>query len=243
MIRSLFIIAAASLVLAIVCLAGAAAIGGQEITRNGWKISGDGWSLVEGDFNWESSSENIVTREIAWEGGEVLTFDLSARVIYAQGDEPSITVAGPAGVVDRVTFADGRFDLEQGTRTGRRSRPRITIVAPAVTRFTLNGSQDLEIRDYDQPTLALAVSGSGDIEGYGRTDALTVTIDGSGDVDLKGLPSTDAVIEINGSGDVEAAPSGQADVTIRGSGDVDLTTRPARLNSQVMGSGRVRQAD
>ena len=174
MIRSLFIIAAASLVLAIVCLAGAAAIGGQEVTRNGWKISGDGWSLVEGDFNWESSSEDIVTREIAWEGGEVLTFDLSARVIYAQGDEPSITVAGPAGVVDRVTFADGRFDLEQGTRTGRRSRPRITIVAPAVTRFTLNGSQDLEIRDYDQPTLALAVSGSGDIEGYGRTDALTV---------------------------------------------------------------------
>ncbi len=243
MIRSLFIIAAASLVLTIVCLAGAAAIGGQEVARDGWKISGDGWSLGEGDFNWESSDENIVTREIAWEGGEALTFDLSARVIYAQGDEPSITVAGPAEVVDRVTFADGRFDMEEGTRTGRHSRPRITIVAPAVTRFTLNGSQDLEIRDYDQPTLALAVSGSGDIEGYGRTEALTVTIDGSGDVDLEGLPSTDAVIEINGSGDVEAAPSGQADVTIRGSGDVDLATRPARLNSQVMGSGRVSQAD
>ena len=161
MIRSLFIIAGAALVLTIICLGGAAAIGGREVARDGWMISGDGWSLAEGDFNWESSDENIVTREIAWEGGEALTFDLSARVIYAQGAEPSITVAGPSEVVDRVTFADGRFDLEQGARTGRHSRPRITIVAPAVTRFTLNGSQDLEIRDYDQPTLALAVSGSG----------------------------------------------------------------------------------
>ncbi|MFN3536174.1 MAG: GIN domain-containing protein [Brevundimonas sp.] len=243
MIRSLFIIAAAGLVLTIVCLAGAAAIGGREITRDGWTISGDGWSLVQSDFEWDSSDETTVTREIAWDGGEALTFDLPARVIYAQGDAPSITVAGPAGVVDRVTFVDGRFDLEEGTRTGQHSRPRITIVAPAVSRFTLNGSQNLEIRDYDQPELVLAVSGSGDVEGYGRTETLTVTIDGSGDLDLKGLPSTDAVIEINGSGDVEAAPSGQADVTIRGSGDVDLTTRPARLNSHILGSGRVRQAD
>ena len=243
MIRSLFIIAGASLVLAIVCLAGAAAVGGQEIARDGWKISGDEWSLAEGDFNWESSDENIVTREIAWEGGEALAFDLSARVIYAQGDEPSITVAGPSEVVERVTFADGRFDLQDGVRTERRSRPRITIVAPAVTRFTLNGSQDLEIRDYDQPTLALAVSGSGDVEGYGRTETLTVTVDGSGDVDLEGLPSSDAVIEINGSGGVEAAPVRLAEVSIRGPGDVDLSPRPQRLTSQVSGSGEVSQAD
>ncbi|MEH6664998.1 MAG: DUF2807 domain-containing protein [Brevundimonas sp.] len=243
MIRSLFIIAAASLVLTIVCLGAAAAIGGREITRDGWMISGDDWSLVEGDFNRDSPDEDIVTREIAWEGGEALTFDLSARVIYAQGETPSITVEGPAEVVDRVTFAEGRFGLEEGERTGRRSRPRITVMAPAVRQFTLNGSQDLEIRDYDQPTLTLAVSGSGEIEGYGRTESLTVTIDGSGDVDLESLPSTDAVIEINGSGGVAAAPSGQADVTIRGSGDVDLTTRPARLISQVSGSGSVNQAD
>ena len=87
------------------------------------------------------------------------------------------------------------------------------------------------------------MSGSGDVEGYGRTETLTVTIDGSGDVDLEGLPSTDAVIEINGSGGVEAAPTGQAEVTIRGSGDVDLSTRPQRLISQVSGSGSVSQAD
>lgn len=241
MIRSLFIIAAASLVLTIVCLGGAAAIGGREVARDGWNITGDGWTIVQSDFEWEMSDETVVTREIAWEGGEALTFDLSARVIYAQGDETSVTVTGPSEVVDRVTFVDGRFDLEDGA--GRHSRPRITIVAPAVTRFTLNGSQDLEIRDYDQPTLDLAVSGSGDVEGYGRADALTVTIDGSGDVDLEGLPSTDAVIEINGSGGVEAAPTGAADVTIRGSGDVDLATRPQRLTSQVSGSGRVSQAD
>lgn len=243
MIRSLFIIAAAALVLTIVCLGGAAAIGGREVARNGWNISGDGWTIVQGDFEWDAADEDIVTREIAWDGGEALTFDLSARVIYAQGDQPSITVAGPSDVVDRVTFEGGRFTLEEGARSGRHSRPRITIVAPAVSTFTLNGSQDLEIRDYDQPTLALAVSGSGDVEGYGRTETLTVTIDGSGDVDLEGLPSTDAVIEINGSGGVEAAPTGQADVTIRGSGDVDLTTRPQRLISQVSGSGGVSQAD
>lgn len=243
MIRSLFIIAAAGLVLTIVCLGGAAAIGGREIARDGWRISGDGWSLVQGDFNWDAADEDVVTRQIAWAGGEALSFDLAARIIYAQGETPSISLTGPSEVVERVTFADGRFGLDDGARTGRHSRPRITVVAPAVTRFVLNGSQDLEIRDYDQPTLDLIVSGSGEVEGFGRTETLTVRVDGSGDVDLDSLSAVDAVIEVNGSGDVGAAPTGQADVTIRGSGDVSLATRPQRLNSQVAGSGRVRQTD
>lgn len=243
MIRSLSIIAAAGLVLTIACLGGAAALGGREMARDGWRISSDGWNLVQGDFEWETGEENVVTRQIAWDGGEALGFDLSARVIYAQGETASITIAGPDDVVERVIFADGRFGLEDGARGHRRSRPRITVIAPAVTRFDLNGSQDLEIRDYDQPTLDLALSGSGEVEGFGRTEILTIRVDGSGDVDLDGLAAVDAIIQVNGSGDVEAAPTGRADVTIRGSGDVKLATRPARLDSQVSGSGRVRQAD
>lgn len=244
MIRSLFIIAAAGLVLTIVCLGGAAALGGREVARDGWRISGDGWSLVQGDFHWDSSEETLVSREIVWEGGDALTFDLSARVIYAQGDEPSITVSGPEEIVDRITFEDGRFDLENdGARRGRHTRPRITVVAPAVTRFVLNGSQQLEIRDYDQPVLDIALSGSGDVEGYGRADRLNVRVDGSGDVDLAGLRVSEAAIEINGSGDVEAAPAQAADVVIRGSGDVSFATRPVRVTSEISGSGRVRRAD
>lgn len=245
MIRSLFVIAAAGLVLAVICLGGAAAIGGRELIRDGgWSISGNEWRWRNGDYGWRDGEDGVATRTIEWSGGEALTFDMRARVIYAQSDTASVTVTGPAAVTERVRFEDGRFWLEtEEAEFGTRSRPRITVTGPAVSRFTLNGSQALEIRDYDQPALDVVVAGSGDVEGYGQAERLSVRVSGSGDVDLKNLPVTDAVIEIRGSGDVEAAPSGVADVTIRGSGDVALTTRPAQLNSRITGSGRVRQAD
>lgn len=245
MIRSLFIIAAAGLVLAVACLGGAAAIGGREFVRDGgWTISGHEWRWTDGDYGWRDGEDGVTARTIEWSGGEALTFDMHARVIYAQSDTVSVTVTGPAAVTERVRFEDGRFWLEtEEAGFGTRSRPRITVTGPAVSRFTLNGSQALEIRDYDQPALELVVAGSGDVEGYGRAERLSVRVNGSGDVDLENLPVADAVIEVHGSGDVRAAPSGVADVAVRGSGDVDLTTRPARLNSRVTGSGRVRQAD
>jgi hypothetical protein len=42
-----------------------------------------------------------------------------------------------------------------------------------------------------------------------------------------------------GSGSVTVAPSEELKVTIMGSGNVHLLTRPASIQRQIMGSGRI----
>lgn len=249
MIRTLLIITGASLVLCIATLSGAAAIGGNDLAREGWE-----WTFRDGD-----SSETVtfqrgdtgpsVTRNLAWTGGDSLTVEIPGEVTYVQGDTPSVVVTGRKSMVDRVTLTDGRLswaDDDDGAEHvvfgwSNRDRLRVVITAPAVTSFALQSSADLSIRDYDQPTFSLDVSGSGDVDASGQTETATIEINGSGDSDLASLSMTDASIETSGSGDVRVGPTGSARVDISGSGDVDLTNRPANLQQTITGSGDIDQ--
>ena len=258
MIRTLFIIAAAGLVLATASLGGAFALGGRDMARHGWE-----WTFHDRDGDTVSFERDDgtraedVTRTIAWTGGESLTVDLSADVEYVQGDTPGVTVTGPANLVERVRLVGDRLtwiedddgpDHERvifGRREGGRGiwihseAVRIVVTAPNISSFDLEGSADLTLKDYDQDTLAVDISGSGEVYANGRTRALEVDISGSGDADLSALTTTDANVAIAGSGDARVAPTGRADISISGSGDVDVTTRPATVNQDITGSGDV----
>ena len=81
----------------------------------------------------------------------------------------------------------------------------------------------------------------GMVTAQGRTEALEVTINGSGDAALKDLTTQSARVVVSGSGDVGVSPRAEANVTINGSGDVSLGSRPARLTSELNGSGEILQ--
>ena len=254
MIRTLFIIAGSAFLLCLVSFAGAAALGGADIQRNGWSwtIQDDGDRI---DVRRRDRNEPDVpqtTRTIAWSGGETLTMEALADVIYTQGDAATVVITGPQGVVDRYRVENGRVFMTDGEERvtfdvgpngmsawADTERVEIRITAPDVRRFDLRSSQDLTIRDYDQDTMSVDVSGSGDVQATGRVRALAVDLSGSGEIDLADLTTTDATIDISGSGEARVAPTGEANVSISGSGDVDLTTRPARLIQDISGSGDV----
>ncbi|MBI1684820.1 GIN domain-containing protein [Caulobacter hibisci] len=265
MIRNLTIIAVASFVLAVACLGTAFAIGGREIVKRG------GWTIPANiHFNIEDDDGNVTvrrngavtiedhgpntTRQIAWTGAEALRIDLPARVIYTQGDKAGVTVEGPQGLVRRVVLTGDRLHLD-GDGEGRGFRFDadglrafsdaddlvIRVSAPSVKTFVLNGSGQLDIQSYDQPSLSLALNGSGEAYATGKVKALDLQIAGSGEAELSALNVTDAKVEIAGSGEAKLGPTGEADVQIAGSGDVTLTERPARLSKSIAGSGEVNE--
>jgi hypothetical protein len=258
MIRTLFIIAAAGLVLATASLGGAFALGGRDMARHGWE-----WTFRDGDGDTVSIERDDgtraedITRTLAWTGGQSLTVDLSADVDYVQGETPGVTITGPASLVDKVRLVGDRLTWTEdndgpnhetvvfGRREGGRGvwvhseAVRIVVTAPNINSFDLEGSADLTLRDYDQDTLAVDISGSGDVSANGRTRALELDISGSGDADLSGLTTIDANVAIAGSGDARIAPTGKADITLAGSGDVAVTTRPTTVNQNISGSGEV----
>ena len=249
MIRTLLIITGASLVLCIAALAGAAAIGGQDMARHGWTwtLRGHGDGRDETVRFQRADSGPRVTRTLAWDGSDRLDVDVAAHVTYVQGDAASVEVVGPRDQVEGLRLRGGRLTFDDDDTKvvvfGWRNhdRLRIIVTAPSVRTFGLSGSGDLVIRDYDQPSLSVSINGSGEVDATGRTETLDLDISGSGEADLSGVETRDANVKISGSGDAIVSPTGVARISISGSGEVDLTRRPASLTQTISGSGEVNQ--
>ncbi len=265
MIRTLFIIAGAALVLCAVTVGGALAIGGHDLQRHGWAWTfrtNDGETVrierVRGDE--ADDMGPTVTRTLTWTGGDALRIDSAIDVEYVQGDAATVVVTGPRALAERVRLDGGRLWLgqdEDGRVVNRsvirywnhnglhiRSEPdelHVVVTAPAVERFDLNGSRSLTIANYDRPRLAIALAGSGEVTASGHTAALSLDISGSGEAELADLDARDAEVSISGSGDARIAATGTASIDIAGSGDVRLATRPAKVTTSVSGSGEVTQ--
>ncbi|HEY0051841.1 MAG TPA: DUF2807 domain-containing protein [Caulobacteraceae bacterium] len=260
MIRNLFIIAVAGAGLAILCGLGAVALGGPQLLQHGWTIvdvrESDGHTIFntpDGRVTVTAGHE-LQTRSLPWAGASALTVAVPGDVTFRQAAEYSVSVTGPASIVDRIRIEGDRLSIvgegQRGQlrldRDGFRmlsdtDRLRVVVSGPNVERFVVEGSGDLTIEGYDRPSMAVVVEGSGDVLANGRTAALTLEVTGSGDADLAAVRAGSVEVTVSGSGDAEVAPSGAAAVVIDGSGDVTLATRPSVLTQTVNGSGEVMQ--
>ncbi len=256
MIRKLFLFSGGAFILALVCLAGAAALVTNQIGTKGWNIGlikdGDHIRIGKGEAG---KPELSTSKTIAWTGGDLLAVDLPADVVYTQGPAASVTISGPQSLVNRITLDNGRLSITDGpdhkesinftcdkdgcdARTSHEGA-RVTVTAPNVKRFEMTGSGDLDLRGYDQPSVDISIAGSGSVHAVGRTKALKLNVSGSGSADLAALETLDADVSVNGSGDATIHASGKAKIDISGSGNVDLATKPAKVDTTISGSGTV----
>jgi hypothetical protein len=104
---------------------------------------------------------------------------------------------------------------------------------------TVLNHHDMDLGHIEQQNLRISVLASGSATAEGKVDRLTVNVMGSGRANLGRLAARQVQVTIAGSGDVTVAPSDELKVTIMGSGDVHLTTRPAKIQQQIMGSGQI----
>jgi hypothetical protein len=243
MTRTLVLIAFSGFILAVACIAGALALGGATLAHHHW--GGRHWTIDWDDQNhWRGNDHAAVagaaaTREIPWPGGDKIEFDVPADVQYTQAAGPAkLVISGPRDALDRLELSGGElqyrddFDFNDGRLT-------IVMTAPDVRHFAISGDNNISIAGYNQDDLSVDVSGHGVVSAKGRTRAVTLDISGDGDIDMSGLAAQTAHADISGSGRASIAPTEEANVSISGSGEVDLLTHPAKLNSDVSGSGRV----
>jgi hypothetical protein len=244
MIRTLAIIAGAGFLTFVVCLTSVIALGGPEIVRDGFVIPAVLEHIEQGD-DYVSPDTPKVSKTFEWTGTDELTVDLAADVTLVEGDKPGVVVTGLQRDVDQVRVEGGRIFWQDNERRERHivwhddRSLKIVVTAPKVSKVNINGSGDVTIKDYKQPALAVSIDGSGDVDGSGATDQLTVEVRGSGDVDLRSLPAKTATLTIAGSGDINADASDAAVIKVSGSGDVTLSRTPTKLEQDVAGSGDV----
>lgn len=165
----------------------------------------------------------------------------SADVVAKVGEPTALRVTGDDNLLRYVTtevrddtlvvaMQPGSYDFECDLL--------IEIASPRLESFAVHGSSDAELEGFAGGSLALAVSGSGDVRARGHVERLEVSITGSGDMDLSGLEAQRGAVAIAGSGDVRVNARETLEVSITGSGDVRYAGAPA-LRQSVTGSGSV----
>jgi len=250
MIRVLVLIAVTGFLVSVVTLSVAIGIGGPEaVARGAWSWGHDGPWRFEHSSGFSADRDDRpglgrVSRDMAWTGGESLSIDVPAEVTYTQvaGAPGTLRIRGSRQAVDDVEIVDGHLRFKS-SRGHRRNDLDIVMSAPAVSRFTVTGSGELTIKDYRQDKLSLDLAGDAEVEVAGEAKTLDLQISGSADTDLSDLKLQDAKVDITGSGQATLAPTDSADLHISGSGEVTLLTKPAKLQSDISGSGRINQAE
>lgn len=249
MIRVLVMIAVAGFLVSVVTLSSAVAIGGPDLFTDGV------WNMGHGHFGWEWADDEDSresrhaggaqgSREIAWTGGDTLDIEVPAEVTYTQAaGAGKLTITGPQRILDDLTVEDGHLRFAHGRHHHWEGGLVVAMTAPSVSHFGIDGSGRLVIDGYKQEKLALDITGDAEVTVKGEAQSLGLDVSGSGVSDLSGLKLRDADVNLQGSGQATIAPTGAANIDISGSGEVTLLTRPARMETNVSGSGAIHQQD
>ena len=185
----------------------------------------------------DSGSKDTVTREIPWDGSRTLSLGVEADVRYVQAPGPATLLArGPHRSVTNLSVADGYVSdglLHSGARL------ELTLRAPEVNQFQLNGKSRLVIESYDQPELTIGLEGRASAEAAGRVESVTLALQGRATVNLARLDAGQVGGDVTGNARVVAAPRLASRLDVRGGGSVVLLTRPAELANRLSEAGTV----
>jgi hypothetical protein len=105
----------------------------------------------------------------------------------------------------------------------------------------ISGSGDISYNGKSS-ALAVAIAGSGNTKLVGSTESLSVTIEGSGDLKAGEFTAKNANVSVDGSGDADLKVSGGAvQFTVNGSGDIRWAGEASAVSAVTHGSGSIKK--
>lgn len=183
------------------------------------------------------------TTELSVEPFHRLILKSSLDVVLRQGPEQKIEVVGQANLIELINtqVIDGTWSVEIDECFRSRKTMVVHITIPDLQEIIIKGSGNITTEaPFRTEAMDLTVLGSGDIELDLVAIRIKATVQGSGDVFLKGS-STSFETRIQGSGDVDALELVATDVraAIMGTGDVAVQCN-GFLDASIMGTGDIR---
>lgn len=202
--RTLVTIAALGLGAAVILVGASAMLSGGHISIPG---------IAQDDVSLQKS----VTRDFPWDGGDSIEIEAPATVHLVPGKVARVTISGPQDALDRVRLHDGTLSLSDSSFF-RHDHLDVTFSGIVLREITLDGSGKILLGSIHQDRLSLEIEGSGEVEGEGEVDRVSLQVAGSGRARLGHLTARKAEIDIAGSGNVVINATDEADVAISGSG-------------------------
>ena len=191
-----------------------------------------------------------------------LQVDVNARVNIVQAAQAPVVVRGQQNIHDilEVRVINGVLLISYKTQVWRHDRLEIDVSVPELSLVSSFGSAEIRfIQPFTADDLHLDVLGSGKISArqlaakdiraringsgtislQGVTLSQQVNINGSGDYFAGELLAQDAIVNIFGSGNCNIHVNTRLHAAIHGSGSLYYTGNPNKVETSVLGSGKV----
>lgn len=247
MLNKFVVVGISGLVVCGVCMAAAAAIGGQAlrdlVLQNRNFENGVFDIRILDDIGFRprcafGESGKQASRELPWTGGDRVNIALPANIHYKRGSGEAVVVRGDSAALDHVRITHGDV-IELDCRGAADGELDITLPGRDFRSFAIAGDGKMVLENIDQPELHLLMGGSTEITASGKTEKLDVKMGGSNTARLGGLQTGDARLDMGGSNDAEVSAKGDLTVNLGGDGTVQLKVEPRHLNTHIAGSGRI----
>lgn len=156
-----------------------------------------------------------------------ISLELAAEVIYIQSDESRISIEASSNLMQFIETDIQNSVLEIDFKKDK----------------CYNSKEPLLITVYSPNIKGLSISGSGSIKSHQllTADALSISISGSGNINLDSINIVQLKASISGSGKLTASSNNtldSQDITVSGSGSINFLNVPTLTsNISVSGSG------
>jgi hypothetical protein len=170
-------------------------------------------------------------------GGNVVTI--------RAGRTQSVVVHADDNLLGRVTTSVRRGRLVIGNAPGSFSTQSpmwVDVRVPSLDSVLLSGSGVVTIKGVRATRFAVVLAGSGVIHASGTVARLDAALGGSGDAQLQRLVAQDVHAVVGGSGRIVLTATKTLDAQVPGRGEIVYGGDPARVSTDVTGSGAVIRA-
>jgi len=191
-----------------------------------------------------------------------ISLECHANVYFTQGEEQSVKVEGEDNIISHITTEVKNMTLKISTdekKLNMHGPINVYVTVKDLCLLEVAGSGNMIGKSHvncDNMTLSVAgsgditadirslevkmsVSGSGGLNVSGTTTSMDIKIAGSGNVNAKDLQAINSTVSVTGSGSSTINTREELNVTITGSGGVHYVSEPAKVKSNITGSGSV----
>lgn len=184
----------------------------------------------------------IVKKKLNVDNFHSVGLGINATVYLTQGSSHSVEIEAQQNIIDNLDLEveNGSWSIEGKKRIKDYKAVVIHITMPTVKALSIGGSGKIigksDFKNLEE--LKVSIGGSGEVSLAGSATTTSISIAGSGKVDVRQLGSASSKVSIAGSGDAYVDAKDKLTVSIAGSGSVFYNGKPS-VKTSVAGSGKV----
>jgi hypothetical protein len=189
-----------------------------------------------------SGQGEIVKKKLDIASFHSIGLGIKATIHLTQGAQQSVEIEAQQNIIDNLEreVENGSWNIEGKNRMQDYKDVVLYITVPTIKGLAIGGSGRIigknEFKNLEE--LKISIGGSGEVSLAGSATSSSISIAGSGKVDIRQLGSSSSKVSIAGSGDAYVDVKDRLSVSIAGSGNVYYNGRPS-VKSSVAGSGKV----